>query len=148
LYCGWEDVIVRLGAAIIVVIGVCLACLILLERSIGAKLQEIEMELESKNRGDTTKLEEQRSNFAGELGIYAMLDVSAIIVLTACFINVSRRKFRRPLRYAEPPKDELEAMRRLSDQARLPFQFGILTLLALMLAVAIVCSAIVYPLNR
>jgi hypothetical protein len=38
-----EDVVVRLGAAIVVAIGVCVGSLILFERSIGMELQRIEV---------------------------------------------------------------------------------------------------------
>ncbi len=134
----------RLGAAIIVAIGALIAMLILFERSIGPELQRVEAEIK---KGYSEKLNDYRDSLMATRGCFWTFGVAAIVVLSVCFINVSRRMSRRSLHYGGPPTDDFDIICRLSRE-RSPFQFSTLTLLALMLAVAIVCSAIVYPLNN
>jgi hypothetical protein len=61
-------------------------------------------------------------------------------LLTVCLFRVSHRHFR--IWYRTPPsRDPLEVLYRVTP-GQTPFQFGILTLLALMLVVALVCTAL------
>ncbi len=62
------------------------------------------------------------------------------------FLTVSRPTSRCRVRYDYgQPRDSFEAICRRLVGERMPFQYGIVSLLAAMVAVALVCAAIVYP---
>jgi hypothetical protein len=142
----------RLGAAIIVVMGALIAALVLFERRIDPEVQRLKNYLTSTRGTSATPTEEIESAKTCLLILtifrYAMrlLGVCGVSLLLIWFYKVSHRRFRSNLP-RELPRSNTEVMRRLVDREQSRFQYGILSLLALTLAVALVCSAVVYPLK-
>jgi hypothetical protein len=144
---------VRCGAAVIVVIGVVAASLILFERSEGARLRQLNAVVQDKVRTGTAgsedldKVKADRDALAIAHGVLWLLHVLAIFGLVYWFLRLSRPTSPIRHRCLELPRDDAEVLHRLAPPQS-PFQYGILSLLALMLAVAIACSALVYPLSQ
>ncbi len=162
----------RLGAVIIVAIGVCIASLILFTRSSAPQLQAFERaaknmqnsKLGSYSYEDRERFRDARSSFEIFYVIMWLFHLVVIIVAIYCFFKVSVRRSGLP---CDEPLRRCEHLLRLRALARWrwqpeplrncdgalvvrshPFQFGTLTLLALMTAVAIICAANRYPLGN
>jgi hypothetical protein len=126
-----------------------MAALVMFERKISPEIRHIDQVLASKGYPppDTQTLVELTENrnamWNCRLAIWLM-DIVGIVLLTLLFVKVSMRKVRIDL-----PKllvnNDFTLFNRLAGRDQFRFQYGVITLLALMVAVALVCSVIVYP---
>jgi hypothetical protein len=140
----------RLGAAIIVVIGLLIASLTLFERTSAPerkRLDNYKQELNNSSWESREKFQDEADSFFTCYAIMWDVHTAAIIALVFWFFKVSKQRSGFP-NYMKPPRDFEQVLDRLYEQEPCRFRYGILTLLALMLAVAIVCSAIYYPLGK
>jgi hypothetical protein len=141
---------VRVGAAIIVVIGVVAASLILFERGVGPRLRHLDDVIHARLRGggytDLEKIAADRDTLARARCVLWFLHVAAIVLLGCWFIRLSRTAPPKRYRYSTLPHGDDVMLLRLA-RPHPPFQYGIISLLALTLAVAIACSAALYPLK-
>ena len=144
----------RRGAAIIVIIGLCLAALILFERKMSGDIQRVDGLLyKARNRQPVAADVETVEALEKELGAevlcsLAMLVMSivGVLLLALLFVQVSGRRVR--IDFAAPlPNDDFALIGRLAVRDQYRFQYGVITLLAMMTAVALVCSAVVYPIK-
>jgi len=130
------------GAGIVVAIGVWIAALVVLERHAIPRVQRLSVLAEHGVDGHTS--DEWRGDyylcFFGN-AVCAIVGALVVMLLTDMYFNASRRT----LTTDKLPEDEAELIRQLWG-GRGQFQFGIAELLALMLAVALVCSAFMMPL--
>ena len=142
-----ESLVMRLGAAIIVIIGLCMAALVLFERRLAGDIGHIDELLiqASKGRNVSADLETLQQNLRAmwiwRIAIWLM-DFVGVVLLGLLFVKVSQRRIRSDLPRALPD-DDYALIRRLAGRIS-RFQFGVITLLALALAVALVCSTIAY----
>jgi hypothetical protein len=127
-------------ALIVIAIGIYLAAAILLDRTIAAYVERNEKAL--RDSAESSAVEKES---LANLKIFrrCILAFHAVVIfcLMVWFIEFGRRVYRYHFSKNQPPNDDDELIRRLSGKMKLPFQFSILTLLAAMVAVAIVCSA-------
>jgi hypothetical protein len=124
----------RMQAMIVVVIGVCICIAIIWFKGLESELQQLR-----NHRGYSQDTQEQIDFLEGMqilLGVWLFVQV---ILLTAVLFRLGHRKYR--IRYGKPPADNLELLNRIMPR-RTPFQFSILTMLALMLAVALICATV------
>ncbi len=141
----------RCGAVIIVIIGLCMAALVLVERRVAGDIGRIDEILIQANKGrnvpaDFETLQQNlRAMWIWRIATWLMVSVG-VVLLGLLFVKVSQRRIRSDLPRALP-NDEYALIRRLAERDQYRFQYGVITLLALMLAVALVCSAVVYPLK-
>jgi hypothetical protein len=123
-------------ALIVVAIGVYIASAILIDRCLVTYVKTQE-ERAGLTAAEKETLEDYTVFRKCLIGFHSL----AVFCLIVWFVEFSRRAYRYKFAKNQPPCDDEEVVRRLSGKVQLPFQFGILTLLAAMLAVAIVCSA-------
>jgi hypothetical protein len=141
----------RLGAAIVIVIGLCLAALILFERKIYPEIRHIDEVLADKGMPapDTQTLivlgRNREAMWNYRLVVWFM-EIVGVALLGVLFVKVSMRKVRTDVP-TPLSNNDIALIQRLAGRDQFHFQYGIITLLALMVAVALVCSAIVYPLR-
>ena len=135
----------RAGAAIIVLIGVCIAGEVLFLRGTTADGGMMGFLLSSV--GSDQELAELQNAVWRTIDFSIITNFTTLILLVALFIRVSRETNPKPRHYERPPKDAFVLLQRTTARRQFPFQFGIITLLAATLAVALICSAFSIPLQ-
>jgi hypothetical protein len=122
-------------ALIVIAIGVYLGIAIFVDRAIAVYIKHMG------TSGLTASQLESLANFALFRKFLRGFHAVAVFCLIVWFVDFGRGVYRYQYDKNRPPQDNDDLTRRLSGKVQLPFQFGILTLLAAMAAVAIVCSA-------
>jgi hypothetical protein len=128
----------RMQSAIVVAIGVFICLTLVVMNYWNSELTRLTAEL--KHAGSQTDEIKDEIGWVELLrGLGLIGSVVGISLLTGCFFYYGHRRFR--FRYRNLPCDDSELLNRLMCKTT-PFQTSILTVLALMLAVALVCGTV------